>query len=204
MTHIQEFMQAVFEWVGRCGGMAPVYFMAVYMLAAFLFIPIVLLSTAGGLLFGVLPGAFMSTFAALLSSGIAYLISHYFLRDWVRAKIKEHRSLQVIDQVVQNGSWKGVILLRLAPVFPFIPLNVAYGVSKIRYWKFIIASLIGFLPGCFLYAYVGSVAGSLIGVQTRTPLPGERFFLGISVTAAILATLYATKLTRKVLAGSPA
>ena len=129
-----------------------------------------------------------------------YLLSHYFLRDWVRAEIKKHRSLRVIDRVVKNGSWKVVILSRIALVFPLLPLNLAYGVSKVRYWKFIFASFAGFLPSSFLYAYLGSIAVSLIGLEERTPLPGERFFFALSVAAAILATVYMTKLTRQALA----
>lgn len=184
--------------------MAPVFFTVIYVLATFLFIPLVILSTAAGFLFGVFPGALLAAFAALLSSGIAYLVSHYFLRDWMRAAIKKRRTLRVIDQVVKNGSWKVVILSRIAPVFPFLPLNLAYGVSKIRYWKFIFSSLVGFLPGSFLYAYLGSIAVSLLGLQQREPLPGERFFFAISVTAAILATAYMVKLVRRALADNPA
>jgi len=102
--------------------------------------------------------------------------------------------------VVKNGNWIVVILSRVTPIFPFLPLNLAYGVSKIRYWKFIFASFIGFLPGSFLGAYLGSIAGTLIGAQERAPLPGERFFLGLSVIAAILATVYMMKLIRQALA----
>jgi len=192
-------MQTVLEWVGRSGGMAPVYFIAVFVLATFFFIPLVLLSTAGGFLFGVFLGIFLVVLGATISSGIAYLISHFFLRNWVRSEIQKHRFLRVIDHVVKNGNWKVVILSRVAPIFPFLPLNLAYGVSKIRYWKFIFAFFIGFLPGTFLGAYLGSIAGTLIGAQERAPLPGEKFFLVLSVTAAIFATLYMTKLTRRAL-----
>ena len=182
--------------------MAPVYFIAVFVLATFFFIPLVLLSTAGGFLFGVFLGIFLVVLGATISSGIAYLISHFFLRNWVRSEIQKHRFLRVIDHVVKNGNWKVVILSRVAPIFPFLPLNLAYGVSKIRYWKFIFASFIGFLPGTFLGAYLGSIAGTLIGAQERAPLPGEKFFLVLSVTTAIFATLYMTKLTRQALAAN--
>lgn len=195
-------MRIVFEWVGGSGGLAPVYFIAVFVLATFFFIPIVLLSTAGGFLFGVIPGAFLVVLGATISSGITYLLSHYFLRDWVREEIQKHRFLRVIDQVVKNGSWKVVILSRVAPIFPFLPLNLAYGVSKIRYWKFIFSSFIGVLPGSFLGAYLGSIAGTLAGAQEHVSLPGERYLLGLSVIAAILATVYMTKLTRQALAAN--
>jgi len=200
LDRVPPVLQAVSEWVAQRGVMAPVYFIAVYTLAAFLLLPILLMSTAGGFLFGVIPGALLVALAALISSALAYLAGRYFLRDWVRREIRKQRLLQIIDHVVNQAGWKIVILTRLAPIFPFIPLNLAYGVSKVRFPDFLLASLIGFLPGAFLFATLGSIAGTLIGVQTRTSLPGEKLLLGVAVTAAVLATVYMTKLTRKALA----
>lgn len=199
---LQELLRSAFEWVGRRGATAPLYFIAIYTLATFLLVPILFVNMAGGFLFGPVSGAFLVAFAALCSSGLCYLLSHYFLRHWMHGQIEKKPWLRVIDKVIKSAGWKIVLLTRLAPVCPFIPLNFAYGTSKIRWWVFLSASFIGFLPGAFLYAYLGSAAGSWIGVEApRTArLPGEWLLLSLSAAAAILATLYMTKITRKVIA----
>lgn len=201
MTRIPAVLQTVFEWVGERGSMAPVYFVVVFTLGTFLLMSIFLMSLAGGFLFGVIPGALIVIFAMLFSSALAYLMGHYCSRKWVNHQIQKNRLLQAMDQVIKNAGWRIVILSRLAPIFPFTPLNFVFGASKIKFWNFLLASFAGFLPGSFLNAYLGTVAGSLLGVQERTPLPGEKLFLSLSIATAIFATFYMTKLTRKVLAG---
>ncbi len=196
-----ELLQAAFEWVKRRGPMAPVYFVLVYTFATFLFVPIAFVNMAGGFLFGAVPGAFIVAFAALFASFAGYLTSHYFLRNWVRCQIERNSSLQVVDKVIKSSGWKIVLFTRLAPVCPFIPLNFAYGVSKIKWWNFLLGSFIGFLPGAFLYSYFGAAAGAWIGIRSNTmTLPGEKFLLGLSAALAILGTVYMTKIVRRILA----
>lgn len=41
------------------------------------------------------------------------------------------------------------------PILPYDAINYLCGLSKIKYRDFILATLIGTVPACFLYAYLG-------------------------------------------------
>ena len=54
-----------------------------------------------------------------------------------------------------------VVLLRLSPVVPFNLQNYALGVTAIRFWQYVGATLTGIIPGIAIYVYFGIFGNGL-------------------------------------------
>jgi uncharacterized membrane protein YdjX (TVP38/TMEM64 family) len=102
---------------------------------------------------------------------------------------------------VAAGGFKIVLLTRLSPLFPFTLLNYAFGLTKVRFRDYVLASGIGMLPGTVMYVYLGSTvkelgdiaAGSVEGGPAQLVL----FFVGLAAT--VVVTVYVTRLARRAL-----
>jgi uncharacterized membrane protein YdjX (TVP38/TMEM64 family) len=54
-----------------------------------------------------------------------------------------------------------LLVLRLIPVVPFFLINLVSGVSPLPVRSFILGTLVGTLPGTFLYVNAGTALGTL-------------------------------------------
>jgi len=106
-----------------------------------------------------------------------------------------------VDEAVADQGFKIVLLTRLSPVFPFNLLNYAYGLTKVPFWKYVLASWIGMLPGTLMYVYIGAAVGSLATAtaeqRTRGPLETVAFYAGLAVAVAVAVVV--TRIARKAL-----
>ena len=112
-------------------------------------------------------------------------------------------TFQAIDQAVGVGGWRIVGLTRLSPVFPFVFLNYAYGLTSVSLRDYFLASWIGMLPGTLMYVYLGSLVrdvASLSQPRTAGRSTMEWALYGIGLVATMVVTVYVTRLARAALA----
>jgi uncharacterized membrane protein YdjX (TVP38/TMEM64 family) len=69
------------------------------------------------------------------------------------------KKFQALNHVATKDAWRMVILTRLSPILPHSLVSCAFGLSRMRFWRFLLASWIGFFPISAAYAYSGSVLG---------------------------------------------
>ena len=74
---------AVENWIQNAGVLAPLVFMLVYAIGAVLFLPGMVLTLAGGALFGPVLGTFYSLTGATIGATLAFLVSRYLASEWV-------------------------------------------------------------------------------------------------------------------------
>ena len=194
---LAAFNQAV-QKLGPAGLL--VYALA-YALATVFLLPGSLLTLAAGAAFGLLPGFASVLVGATLGLALAFLVSRHLARrrveDWIQSKPR----FAAVDRAVAKEGWKIVFLTRLSPIFPFNFQNYAYGLTRIPFWHYTLASMVGILPGTFLYVYLGSVGRS--GLEAAAG--GERVetlrlvlqIVGLLATA--LVTFYITRIATKAL-----
>ncbi|HWR45142.1 TVP38/TMEM64 family protein [Sporomusa sp.] len=123
----------------------------------FFFFPAIILAVAGGLAFGPLWGAIYliigTAFGAALCFGVARLLGRDRLkRSWFKWIILE----EIDDQAARHG-FRTVLILRLAPVLPWDAVSFLAGLSKVRFWLYISATVIGSVPGAIAFSYFGNV-----------------------------------------------
>lgn len=198
--NVQGLLESTLNWSAGLGPWGSVTFIIIYILATILFIPGSLLTLGAGALFGVLWGSIYVSIGATIGASAAFLVGRYLVRGWVERRIKGNNKFKAIDEAVAREGWKIVGLTRLSPIFPFILLNYAFGVTQVSFKDYFFSTWIGITPGTILYVYVGSLASSLAPLgegRTRTPLEWALYAVGLMAT--VLVTLYLTRIARKAL-----
>lgn len=195
---VQELLKTLLDWIGNLGGWAPVLFIAIYIIAAVLFIPGSLLTLGAGAVFGLTWGFVYASIASVSGAVSAFLIGRHLAREIVARKIKGNARFEAIDKAVASEGWKIVLLTRLSPIFPYSLLNYAFGVTRIQFGHFLLASWIGMMPGTVLYVYLGSLAKVATGERSRST--GEWVLYGVGLVATMAVTIYVTRIARRALA----
>ncbi len=186
----------VLEAVARLGAWGPVLFVAVYVIAAVLFVPGSALTLGAGALFGVVWGSVYVSVGATLGATAAFLVGRYVARGWVAKKIEGNAKFAAIDRAVADEGWKIVGLTRLSPVFPFTLLNYAFGLTRVKLRDYMLASWIGMMPGTVMYVYLGSLARA----AGEKKSPAEWALYGVGLGATIVVTVFITRIARRALA----
>ncbi|WP_456405040.1 VTT domain-containing protein [Thiolapillus sp.] len=143
------------QWLEGAGLAAPLVFMAIYALGTVLFLPGSVMTLAGGALFGPVLGTFYNLTGATIGAALAFLIARYLASEWVEEKTGGR--LKRLKEGVEKEGWRFVAFVRLVPLFPFNLLNYALGLTRIRFWPYVIASYLCMLPGAIAYTYLGYV-----------------------------------------------
>ncbi|MBF6560562.1 MAG: TVP38/TMEM64 family protein [Candidatus Binataceae bacterium] len=195
-------LRELLEWIASLGALAPIVFIIAYIVACVLFIPGAIMTISGGAIFGVVRGSIYVSIGATIGATMAFLIGRYFAREWVAAKLAGNRTFSAIDEAVGREGWKIVGLTRLSPLFPFVLLNYAYGLTRVRLRDYVLASWIGMIPGGVMYVYIGSLAGDLAGLgRATTKRPSGFWILNlVGLAATVAVALYAARIARRALA----
>ena len=166
--------------VGQLGWIAPLVFIACYAAGAVLFLPGLVFTLAGGILFGPLYGTLYNLTGATLGATLAFLTARYIASDWVAQRTGKR--LQQLKNGVEEEGWRFVAFTRLVPLFPFNLLNYALGLTKIRLSHYIISSFVFMIPGGAAYTYLGYAGGEVAGGGEDVV---RKALLAIAVVASI-------------------
>src|SRR5439155_10008067 len=112
--------------------------------------------------------------------------------------IQKHQKFAAIDRAVADEGWKIVLLTRLSPVFPFVLLNYAFGLTRVKLSHYVLASWLGMIPGTLLYVYLGSLVNFWGCRRQRTA--GEWILYGVGLLATVTVAVFVTRLAKRALA----
>ena len=158
---------------------AAVYFL-IYVLATALSIPgAVIITLAGGAIFGLWQGLLIVSFASTVGATLAFLASRFLLRDWVEARFGQR--LADINAGVNREGGFYLFTLRLIPVVPFFLINLLMGLTRMKVWTYYWVSQIGMLAGTAVYVNAGTQLAQLDSVKgiLSPALLGSFVLLGI-------------------------
>ncbi|MEK7869297.1 MAG: VTT domain-containing protein, partial [Nitrospirota bacterium] len=82
----------------------------------------VILTLAGGFLFGSVFGTLFVNLGATTGATLAFLTARYLLRDWVEQKFGKW--LGPVQQGFTNNAFSYLMTLRLIPLFPYFVVNL--------------------------------------------------------------------------------
>jgi len=195
-------LPAFAEWVDGLGFWGPLVFVAGYAIATVAFIPGSLLTLAGGAIFGLGWGTLWVFLGATLGSIGAFLIARYVARSAIERKVEGMPRFAAIDRAIGREGLKIVFLLRLSPVFPFVLLNYALGLTRVRLRDYVFAAL-GMLPGTLLYVYSGKLAGEVAALAgdgaTAEKGAGYWTVMALGLLATVAVTTVVTRTARRAL-----
>lgn len=119
----------------------------------------VILTLAGGFLFGFVWGTLFVNLGATIGATLAFLAARYLLRDWVERKFGKW--LGPVQQGFTNNAFSYLLTLRLIPLFPFFVVNLVSGLTRMNVANYVAATALGIIPGSFVYAYAGRQLGTI-------------------------------------------
>jgi len=149
------------EWVGRWGMMAAFAYGVGYALMTAFSIPGGALSTiVGGYLFGLWLGAASAVVGATIGAIAVFLAARTALGDALRARTGS--ALRRMEEGFRRDAFSYLLVLRLVPIFPFWLVNLVPAFCGVPLRTYALATLIGIVPGCFVFASVGSGLGAVL------------------------------------------
>lgn len=198
---VKDWLIKALEWTEGLGTWGPVVVAAFYVVACIFFLPGSVITLGAGLLFGVLVGTITVSIGSTLGACAAFLVGRTVARDWVSGRVAKNEKFSAIDNAVGEQGLKIVLLTRLSPVFPFNLLNYAYGLTKIPFWQYAIASWVGMLPGTVMYVYFGAGLRSFAELAAGEVEggPAQRIFFWFGLVATIVVTVFVTRIAQKAL-----
>jgi len=178
-----EWLRAIQAYVKGLGAIGWIVYALVYALCCVLFVPASLLTLGAGAIFGLVEGTIVVVFGATLGAVASFLLARTVLRSRIEAMTAANPKFRALDRAIGKEGAKIVLLIRLAPVFPFTYINYGFGLTGVRTLPYTLATLFGIIPGTFAFVYLGSSgAAAATGTtdMTRTI---------INITGALLALL---------------
>jgi len=120
----------------------------------------VLMTITGGYLFGIwLGGSLAVTGATLGAVGVFLVAGTSFGR---RLGAGTSPLLGRLRKGFQKDAFSYLFILRLLPVLPFVVASVVPALLGVSLRVFVLATVLGMLPGSFVYASVGNGLGAII------------------------------------------
>lgn len=141
------------EYILSMGYFAPIIYVFLLASLPLLLFPDSVIVIAGGMVFGLVGGAILTSIGSLLGGSLAFLISRKLGRNAVRKLIK--KDLVMFDENNKRGGFFLILILRLIPLFPFKVVSYSAGLSNMRLIDFALATVFGSLPGIIVYTNLG-------------------------------------------------
>jgi uncharacterized membrane protein YdjX (TVP38/TMEM64 family) len=200
---VRQWLRNFNDWIGQMGVAGILIFIGVYAVATVLLAPGSILTIGAGFAFGLWKGFVAVSAGATLGASLAFLVARFVAREKIEAIAQRNEKFQRIDNAIGEQGAKLVFLLRLSPVIPFNLSNYFYGLTGVKFWRYVLASWIGMVPGTFLYVYIGTAGKAAISATAggEAVKHGWQYwtFLSIGLAATIIVTIWVTKIARDAL-----
>lgn len=155
---LRDNRAALSQWVAAHYFLAIVIFIGAYTLMAAFSLPGALAATlTGGFLFGTWVGGAATVIGATLGASILFIAARSAFADLLRAKAGP--AIARMEEGFKKDAFNYLLFLRLVPVFPFWLVNLAPAFLGVPLRTFFVATLLGIIPGTFVFASLGAGLG---------------------------------------------
>lgn len=133
---------------------------AVYVLSTAFSVPGgLVLSLTMGFLFGRWVGTALVVIAATIGATLVFTAARYLFADAARQRMGALG--QKINAGFTENALSYLLFLRLVPLFPFFLVNLAPAFTTISVRSFVVGTLIGIIPGSFVFVNLGQTLGRI-------------------------------------------
>jgi uncharacterized membrane protein YdjX (TVP38/TMEM64 family) len=155
---------AIERLVAAHGAAAFASYVGLYVAVVALSVPgALVLTVAGGLVFGTVLGALGAVVGATVGATIIFLIARGAVGE-----ILVRRAGPTVEKLAagfRENAFCYLLFLRLVPLFPFWLVNLVPALAGVRVAPYLAATALGIIPGSFVFAFFGSGLDSVIDAQ---------------------------------------
>jgi len=166
-SFLQEYRHILKDLVAQHFVLSILTFGILYVVVAATSLPIALyLTILGGFLFGPVVALIVIDLSATLGATFLFLTIKTTLGEVFQEKATPW--IKKMEAGFQENAFSYLLSLRLVPIFPFWAVTMAAPFLNVPLRTFVLATLIGIIPGTFVYALLGNGLGALFD-QGRMP-----------------------------------
>lgn len=144
------------EIINSYGVLAPLFYILLMALAIIISpIPSLPLAAISGIVFGSFLGTLYSVIGATIGAVIAFLIARVLGRNYIITKFGKNNFF--LEKYSQNNLMAIIFIMRLFPFFQFDIISYGSGITKIKLWKFTLATVFGMIPMTYLFVKSGDL-----------------------------------------------
>nr|WP_058466793.1 TVP38/TMEM64 family protein [Fluoribacter gormanii] len=155
-----NYSNEIINWIEHLGWIAPILFLIIYCLATIMFLPTMVITLAGGALFGPLFGTLLNLLGATSGAAFSFLITRHLIYNWFSQRKGE--KLGKLISAVEKKGWVIVAFLRLVPIIPFNIVNYGLGITTIKFRPYLLTTFIFLIPAEIIYTYLGYAGMGLL------------------------------------------
>ncbi|MGP4079606.1 TVP38/TMEM64 family protein [Pseudalkalibacillus sp. R45] len=141
------------DWIISFGIFSPLIYLVLCSLRPFIFFPMMILSIAGGLAFGVLLGTLLTITGTLIGASLTFMIVRKFGHQF---QVQQWNRTQKLQKSIDERGFYYVVFLRVIPFLNYDLVSIASGLSNVGFRPYIAGTLCGMIPGVFLLNFFGS------------------------------------------------
>jgi uncharacterized membrane protein YdjX (TVP38/TMEM64 family) len=169
---------------------APLWFVAAFILAGLVAVPLSVLVVATAAALGAMEGAAVSWVGGMASGLVMFVIGRLIGRR-VFDSVLGRGGRRIAERIATRGVL-AVAIVRNLPVAPFSAVNLAAGASPVSTRDFVLGTAIGLVPGIVMLTLVGDRLMDAL----RSPSPANLALLaGALLALAVLGVLASRRLT---------
>eukprot|EP01121_Diplochlamys_sp_Union-15-3_P008496 TRINITY_DN2253_c0_g1_i1.p1 TRINITY_DN2253_c0_g1~~TRINITY_DN2253_c0_g1_i1.p1 ORF type:complete len:341 (+),score=18.04 TRINITY_DN2253_c0_g1_i1:129-1151(+) len=169
-------------------------FIFIYIVSTLLLLPGVVLTVFSGYLYGLWWGTALSCLGSTCGALSCFIAGRKVFRNIVQKWATKYKIIKAINSVLENkDGFKVVLLLRLSPITPYSVLNYLLSTTRIKYWSYLLSTMIGLIPGTFMYCYLGTAARSMTEILNQNSSSSESktirgwiFIISLIVTVLVV------------------
>ncbi len=182
--------QALDRFVAANLGAALAIYILIYIAAVTISLPgASVLTLSGGFLFGAWLGGAAAWLGASIGATLIFLAARTAFGDALRARAGSW--LEKLRDGFRDNAFSYLLVLRLTPVAPFFIVNVAPAFFNVKLRDYVLATMLGMIPGVFVYAAVGAGlhAALATGAHADPSEAARAIFLQPAVYGPIIALI---------------
>ena len=122
---------------------------------SFFFPMLVIVAACGRIAPNFWAAALISTIGIFCMMNIPYFIGRFAERELVEEIFEKHPKIQKVHDIHMNNEVYFVFFLRIINCLPYDVVSMFLGSTKISWWKYILGSMIGTLPGMICTIFMG-------------------------------------------------
>lgn len=168
------------EYVMSFGIYAPIIYIILFTVVPLTLFPDSILAIASGMIFGLLGGFVFTMIGALCGASLAFYLARYLGKGILKPLTNR---LEGVNKKIKANGFMVIFLLRLIPLFPFDVISYSAGLSDVKYRDYILATMVGTIPGIFVFTNIGDKA---LQVGSKPFYLSLAFLLALLVGSVVL------------------
>ncbi|MFC7322076.1 TVP38/TMEM64 family protein [Halobacillus campisalis] len=157
-SQVDASPQEIRSYILSFGLLGPLIFMGLYTIGPIVAFPTSILSLAAAFAYGLWPGMLYIVIGATGAAVVGYIMGRFFGDSVV--KFQDSKWAGPLYKRMSENGFIYVLILRLIPIVGFDILSYGAGIARVKLRSFVLATVIGMLPGTLAYSLVGTSLAS--------------------------------------------